>query len=145
VVDHTQYEHASIPGTLKKVFGLSGFLTKRDAAANTFEGALSLATPRMDTSAMVGRVPHAATAAAHAAKLPFLLTATQLAESVAAGVVSRAPLSEFQKSLTDLASTIARSETVDLAAARDFPQNEHDAAEHVRSFASRYFGIATGQ
>jgi phospholipase C len=145
VVDHTQYEHASIPGTLKKLFGLSGSLTKRDAAASTFEGALSLATPRMDTSAMVPRVPHAAAAAAHAAKLPFLLTATQLAESVAAGVVSRAPLSDFQKSLTDLASTIARGERVDLAAALEVPQNEHDAAEHVRSFASRYFGIATGQ
>jgi phospholipase C len=134
-----------VPGTLKKLFGLSGFLTKRDAAASTFEGALSLAVPRMDTPAMVPRVPQAAAAAARAAKLPFLLTAAQLAESEAAGVVSRAPLSEFQKSLTDLASTIARSEIADLATAGSVPQNEHDAAEHVRSFASRYFGIATGQ
>jgi phospholipase C len=37
-VDHTLYDHTSIPATIKKMFGLPRFLTARDAAANTFEG-----------------------------------------------------------------------------------------------------------
>ena len=38
-VDATQYDHSSIPATLNKLFGLgaNNFLTRRDAAANTFE------------------------------------------------------------------------------------------------------------
>jgi phospholipase C len=35
-VDHSQYEHSSIPATLREFFGLGNFLTKRDEAANTF-------------------------------------------------------------------------------------------------------------
>ncbi|MGH2458856.1 MAG: alkaline phosphatase family protein [Chloroflexota bacterium] len=38
-VDSTVYEHASIPATLNRIFdlGANSFLTRRDAAANTFE------------------------------------------------------------------------------------------------------------
>jgi phospholipase C len=38
-VDATQYDHASIPATVNAVFGLGAnhFLTRRDAAANTFD------------------------------------------------------------------------------------------------------------
>ena len=38
-VDATQYDHSSIPATVNAVFGLgaNNFLTRRDAAANTFE------------------------------------------------------------------------------------------------------------
>lgn len=35
---HSQFEHSSIPATVKKLFNLkSNFLTKRDAWAGTFE------------------------------------------------------------------------------------------------------------
>ena len=37
VADHTVYDHASLPATIKKMFGLPSFLTARDAAAATFE------------------------------------------------------------------------------------------------------------
>jgi phospholipase C len=37
-VDSTQYQHTSVLATLKKMFGLADFLTRRDAGANTFEG-----------------------------------------------------------------------------------------------------------
>ena len=141
-VDHTQYEHASVPATLKKLFGLSGFLTKRDAAAHTFEGIISLDAPRLDTPAMLPRVPQAASVAARAAKLPFLLSAAQLLESQAAGVISKTPLSEFQGSLTDLVSRISIAGGVELAAAAEGPNSEHAAAEGVRRFSSEYFGIA---
>jgi phospholipase C len=40
------YDHASIPATAKKVFGLPNFLTRRDAAANTLETLCWLDTPR---------------------------------------------------------------------------------------------------
>ncbi|PIN16191.1 hypothetical protein CDL12_11161 [Handroanthus impetiginosus] len=46
----SQYEHSSIPATVKKLFNLkSNFLTKRDAWAGTFEKYFSLReTPRDD-------------------------------------------------------------------------------------------------
>jgi phospholipase C len=37
-VDSTQYQHTSVLATVKKMFGISSFLTKRDASAATFEG-----------------------------------------------------------------------------------------------------------
>ena len=48
-VDHTVYDHTSVPATLTKRFGLPGRLSRRVAQANTFEQALSLAQPRSDT------------------------------------------------------------------------------------------------
>jgi phospholipase C len=47
-VDATVYDHASIPATLNALFGLgpANFLSRRDAAANTFNKNLSLAAPR---------------------------------------------------------------------------------------------------
>lgn len=46
----SEFEHSSIPATVKKIFNLkSGFLTKRDAWAGTFEGILQLRdSPRTD-------------------------------------------------------------------------------------------------
>ncbi|CAL4983730.1 unnamed protein product [Urochloa decumbens] len=44
----SQYEHSSIPATVKKIFNLKEFLTKRDAWAGTFESVLTRATPRAD-------------------------------------------------------------------------------------------------
>ncbi|KAI8336118.1 phosphoesterase family-domain-containing protein [Chlamydoabsidia padenii] len=44
----SQYEHSSVPATLKKLFNLPNFLTKRDAWAGTFENAISLDKPRTD-------------------------------------------------------------------------------------------------
>ncbi|KAI8065564.1 phosphoesterase, partial [Gongronella butleri] len=44
----SQYEHSSVPATLKKLFNLPHFLTKRDEWAGTFEGAISLDKPRTE-------------------------------------------------------------------------------------------------
>ncbi|GAB2234772.1 hypothetical protein Droror1_Dr00004037 [Drosera rotundifolia] len=44
----SQFEHSSIPATVKKLFNLKDFLTKRDAWAGTFEGLLTRKTPRTD-------------------------------------------------------------------------------------------------
>jgi len=45
----SQYEHSSIIATVKKIFGLKGFLTKRDAWAGTFDHLFKmLKKPRTD-------------------------------------------------------------------------------------------------
>ncbi|KAJ9179816.1 hypothetical protein P3X46_008136 [Hevea brasiliensis] len=44
----SQYEHSSIAATVKKLFNLKEFLTKRDAWAGTFEGVLTRTSPRTD-------------------------------------------------------------------------------------------------
>lgn len=44
----SEYEHSSIPATVKKIFNLKDFLTKRDAWAGTFEGVINRTSPRID-------------------------------------------------------------------------------------------------
>ncbi|KAL2491391.1 Non-specific phospholipase C3 [Abeliophyllum distichum] len=44
----SEFEHSSIPATLKKIFNLKEFLTKRDAWAGTFEIVLNRTSPRTD-------------------------------------------------------------------------------------------------
>ncbi|KAL3537185.1 hypothetical protein ACH5RR_000551 [Cinchona calisaya] len=44
----SEYEHSSIPATVKKIFNLKEFLTKRDAWAGTFESVISRDSPRTD-------------------------------------------------------------------------------------------------
>jgi phospholipase C len=49
-IDHRVYDHASIPATIERLFGLAP-LTERDKAVNAVDGLVSLATPRTDTPA----------------------------------------------------------------------------------------------
>ncbi|KAL7120777.1 hypothetical protein ACP275_02G143500 [Erythranthe tilingii] len=44
----SEFEHSSIPATVKKIFNLDGFLTKRDAWAGTFETVINRKSPRTD-------------------------------------------------------------------------------------------------
>ncbi|KAL5834753.1 hypothetical protein ACOSQ4_014250 [Xanthoceras sorbifolium] len=44
----SEFEHSSIPATLKKIFNLKKFLTKRDAWAGTFDVVVNRNTPRTD-------------------------------------------------------------------------------------------------
>lgn len=44
----SQFEHSSIPATVKKIFNLKEFLTKRDAWAGTFDVVVSRTSPRTD-------------------------------------------------------------------------------------------------
>ncbi|XVF05345.1 hypothetical protein REPUB_Repub05bG0164100 [Reevesia pubescens] len=56
----SQFEHSSIPATVKKLFNLnSNFLTKRDAWAGTFENYFNLrSTPRDDCPGMFNFLDH---------------------------------------------------------------------------------------
>jgi len=51
---NSEFEHSSIPATIKKMFNLSSnFLTHRDAWAGTFEDIVGeLSSPRMDCPGM---------------------------------------------------------------------------------------------
>jgi hypothetical protein len=44
----SQFEHSSIPATVKNLFGLPAFLTRRDAWAGSFDELLTLDAPRTD-------------------------------------------------------------------------------------------------
>lgn len=44
----SEYEHSSIPATVKKIFGLKSHLTKRDEWAGTLECVANRTTPRTD-------------------------------------------------------------------------------------------------
>ncbi len=56
-VDHTVYDHTSVPATLKKLFGLPRFLTARDAAANTFDRAFLPQARAVPPTSLRGLVP----------------------------------------------------------------------------------------
>jgi phospholipase C len=80
----SEYEHSSIPATVKKIFNLPSFLTKRDAWAGTFEGILTRTEPRTDCPV---QLPN-----------PVAIRQGEANEN--------APISEFQQELTQLAATI---------------------------------------
>jgi len=66
-VDHTVYDHASVPATIERLFGLPA-LTARDAAANDVRALFTQARPRTDTPATLNNpAPPAPRAAAEAA------------------------------------------------------------------------------
>jgi phospholipase C len=120
-----------VPATVKRLFGLPDFLTRRDAAANTFEGVASLGTARLDTPDVIPR----AVRAEHRA-----LTADNVRVALAAGEASEEPLSELQHSLVALADGLQPAPTAELRALRAarVAATEHDAAQHVREAVARF-------
>ncbi|KAJ1292666.1 hypothetical protein BS78_01G007300 [Paspalum vaginatum] len=87
----SEFEHSSIPATVKKIFGLDGFLTNRDAWTGTFDSVLTRDTPRTDCPLTLPE--------------PVKLRQTQAAE--------HAPLSEFQQELVQLAAVLNGDHTKD--------------------------------
>jgi phospholipase C len=51
-IDHRVYDHASVPRTVEKIFGLP-YLTERDHKANDLSALLTLSVPRTDTPAQL--------------------------------------------------------------------------------------------
>ncbi|CAN6321915.1 unnamed protein product [Urochloa humidicola] len=81
-----EFEHSSIPATVKKIFGLEGFLTQRDAWAATFDAVLTRHAPRDDCPLALPE--------------PVKMRMTMAAEH------APAPLSEFQEELVQLAAAL---------------------------------------
>lgn len=80
-VDHTVYDHTSILATVGKRFEVKKPLSQRVANGNTFEGVLSLDSPRTDAPAKV--------------TVPLLVAARRADETL--------PLSDLQQSFVDAA------------------------------------------
>ncbi|KAJ6763400.1 NON-SPECIFIC PHOSPHOLIPASE C4-RELATED [Salix purpurea] len=113
----SEFEHSSIAATVKKIFNLKEFLTKRDAWAGTFEGILTRASPRVDCPVT-------------------LVEPVKLREGAAK---EDAKLSEFQVELVEMAAVLNGDLKKDI-----YPQQLVDglnvsvAAKYVDSAFSRF-------
>jgi len=129
-----QLDHTSVIATVRKIFSLPQPLNPRDGSAYPIDSILDLSAPRTDAPRKLTRPKHVATFAA-----PRMTTET-LTSSARAAAPSQAPLSEFQKSLVDLAKTLDTGEHPAvrmLEVARPI-DNEHDAALFVREKTERF-------
>jgi phospholipase C len=134
-IDHRVFDHASIPATLKQLFGLPSFLTQRDARAQVFLDMASLAAPRTDTPVSLGDASFTAHVPPGEAR-----SLADLAIQKTTETVSTAPLSDLQRALVDLAHTLDLQESPELRALRQSRRidNESEAALYVREVAERY-------
>jgi phospholipase C len=110
----SQFEHSSIPATVKKLFNLtSDFLTKRDAWAATFEDLFTLRdTPRTDCPMILPDPPKA------------------LRHSAPTG---NGPLSEWQEELVQLAAQLTEDPVYLYGMFGQPPMNVNQAAAYVES------------
>ncbi|XP_048331047.2 non-specific phospholipase C3 [Ziziphus jujuba] len=88
----SQFEHSSIAATVKKIFNLKDFLTKRDAWVGTFESVLNASTPRTDCPASLPE--------------PVKLRETEAKEE--------GKLSEFQEELIQMVATLNGDHSKDI-------------------------------
>lgn len=99
IISDTVFDHTSLAATARKVFLGAGwqdtFLTQRDKAANTFEGVLTLATPRSAKEVDPTRF-HQAQLAAHTLSL-----------GDRAMMQAARPLSDHQQALTTVMASAA--------------------------------------
>lgn len=113
----SEFEHSSIAATVKKIFNLKEFLTKRDAWAGTFEGILTRTSPRVDCPVT-------------------LVEPVKLREGAAK---EDAKLSEFQEELVEMAAVLNGDLTKDI-----YPQqlvdglNVSDGAKYVEKAFKRF-------
>jgi phospholipase C len=135
-IDHRTFDHTSIPATLKQIFKLPSFLTKRDAAAQTFSDVLSLNIARADAPTDVtSLIP-----ATHALAQRPPSTPDEAVIQKPAGQLSTLPLSEFQQALVALAHTLDVGDTPELRTLRMARriETEYDAAVYVREVSERF-------
>lgn len=138
LVDSTIYDHTSILATVRELFNLPHGLTQRDQQANTVSRNLT-SHVRVDASTTLTRPPEPTADAFHADGSVAAMTADHVAEDLARGDASTAPLSGFQASLVQAANGVqppGRPRTGVLAVAR-LIDNEHEGAVHVRDAAAR--------
>ncbi len=139
-VDSTVYEHASLPATVRNLFGLPESLTARDQAANTFEKNISRSTPRTDTPLTLP-VPGERNEIIYHRKL---LRANAF-EQVLRGLLGRqqfsqAPLTLFQQSLVELADRLNEEAKASVKPRSGLISYEHEAATHIHESLNRFLG-----
>jgi phospholipase C len=135
-IDSTVYDHTSVLASLKELFDLPDFLTKRDANAATFAHVIT-GTRRDDTPTKLPRMATPATA------VPPVITTAQLSDAQINDVTaqrSTAELSEFQQSLVGLAKTleVTASDRTRVALKAAVPTDEHGGAVLVRQVVDQF-------
>jgi len=142
-IDSLVYDHTSLLATVEKRFGLQP-LTRRDAQANTFEGVFSLAAPRTDAPTQLPRPTDPISQAAydesqkHVADMGADAIKNALREGNFAGVAA----TEFQTSLVKLTKNLVIKGEQDIQKnlrLSQWAETEHDAAQQVRDFATKFF------
>lgn len=136
-VDSAAYDHTSVLAFLKRLFGLPDYLTRRDAAAASFEGLFALDAPRRDAPASLPRpspVDPRLTRPANERTPEAALAAG------VAGQGSTAPLSDLQKSLVALSDQLPIAESPRLRAIRpaSATTTEHEGALRVMHATTRF-------
>jgi len=143
-IDSTVYDHTAIPATLKKIFGLPHFLTRRDAVSKTVETALSLDAPRTDAPLKLPRPGTSAEIESHRQLTQAPMSFEKIQAALAQGIFSRAKLSDAQKDLIKLANSLVLPEEPGRALWMRLSRLidvEHDAAVHLRDVATRFFEL----
>ena len=137
-VDSTLYEHASLPATVRTLFGLPEALTARDRAANTFERNLTRRTPRADAP-MLLPVPGEPDEIDYHRKL---LHANALEQWIR-GLIdhsekSQEPLTLYQQSLVELADRLNELGEAGVEPRAGKILHEHEAALHIHESVKRF-------
>jgi phospholipase C len=129
-VDSTLYQHTSVLATVKKMFALTNFLTKRDASANSFEHLFAeVQAARTDTPTKLPRAP-----------LPAITASLDSPAHPA-----NHPLDPTQRDVLHRAFALTRSS---FAKGPDFdslPQTQGQAHDFIRQRYAKHFGIRLSQ
>jgi len=142
-IDHQVFDHTSLLATVEKRFGLA-HLTNRDTQANTFDNVFSLAVPRADAPAQVPRPSDPISQAAYEESKKRLAQFEEAAVKEALDLRQFASViaSEFETSLVRLTKNLPIKGEQTIAKVLRLSQwadMEHDAAQQVREFATRFF------
>jgi hypothetical protein len=139
-IDSTVYEHASLPATVRTLFGLPQSLTARDKAAKTFERNLTLGMPR-DDAPMTLPVPGEPDEIHHHRRLLRAGALEQwLRRLVSLGPKSHEPLTLYQQSLVELADRLNEEARAGVTPRAGLIAHEHEAAVHIHESLKRFLG-----
>jgi phospholipase C len=124
-VDSTQYQHTSVLATLKKLCGLTEFLTERDASANTFEGLFDeMDQPRDDTPVTLPR-----------AELPAITVSVDDPAHPA-----NQPLDHDQQAILMRVYHLTQGSQPSTLSAASLPVTQGTAHEFIRASYGKHFG-----
>lgn len=134
VVDHTVYDHASVPATVERLFGMAA-LTNRDANAHDVLGLLSLSSPRTDCPATLPNPATPVVQAAAPAPMRARVAAQPLPdEGNIQGFLGVALKTDVELSGDDKAAAAAKMEKVQQIQTRGEAEAYiHDVAERARA------------
>ncbi len=126
-VDSTPYQHTSVMASARAILGVNAPpLTKRDAAANTFDHLLAeLSAPRTDTPLTLPRAP-----------IPPVTAAPDDPDHPA-----NHALDPTQKDVLHRAHTLTQASHPDGPGLDNLPQTQGDAATYIRQRYAKHFGI----